>query len=116
MLKKILIWKHFFAGNRWLRAQKPEEFKTLESIPYPNKRDDKAKFRYFKILECCNFFSNVSDNSTHSVTLLTSYAQDKRRDAKDMQDGKDKGEADEIRPPKSVTDSLSKYSHDPNTG
>ena len=32
-----------------------------------------------------------------------------------MQDGKDKGEVDEIRPPKSVTDSLSKYSHDPNT-
>ena len=58
----------------------------------------------------------MSDNSTHSVTLLTSYAQEKRRDAKDMQDGKDKGEADEIRPPKSVTDSLSKYSHDPNTG
>ena len=96
-------------GNRWLRAQKPEEFKTLEAIPYPNKKDEKAKFRYFKILECCNFFSNVSDNSTHSVTLLTSYAQDKR-DGKDKRDGQDMSEADEIRPPKSVTDSLSKYS------
>lgn len=66
--------KGYFLGNRWLRPQRPAEFKTLDMIEYPKKRHRDA-WHYFKILECCQHFSTLRSKEAKSnsiqVTLLT---------------------------------------------
>ena len=81
-------------------------------MTYPKKKE-KVRFQYFKILECCHFFSAISEKSTkasQSITLLTSCVKDKSN----LREQLDVGDIDEngFLPPRDVADSLGKFSFD----
>ncbi|KAK5637868.1 hypothetical protein RI129_000125 [Pyrocoelia pectoralis] len=45
----------FHHGNRFCRAQRPQERSSLPFIKYPKKKD-KELFTYIQIIECCHYF------------------------------------------------------------
>lgn len=64
--------KEFKFGNRWLRAQKPEETKPLDELDYP-RRKDKSQNQLIKILECCFYFASSQEKrgKNQPIVLLT---------------------------------------------
>ncbi|KAK5650077.1 hypothetical protein RI129_001106 [Pyrocoelia pectoralis] len=59
----------FHHGNRFCRAQRPQERSSLPFIKYPKKKD-KELFTYIQIIECCHYFVQ-QQNLSNLVTLLT---------------------------------------------
>ncbi|KAB0800738.1 hypothetical protein PPYR_06477 [Photinus pyralis] len=58
----------FHHGNRFCRAQRPQERTSLPFIKYPKKKD-KELFTYIQIIECCHHFVQ-QQNLSNLVTLL----------------------------------------------
>ena len=106
---KLYLTYIFCLGNRWLRAQKSEETKVLENVTYPKKKE-KMLFQYFRILECCHFFSTHSHKSSSSGQTITLLTTSTKSDKSDVRDQLDEGQTDEygVLPPKDVADSHSK--------
>jgi hypothetical protein len=49
----------------------------LEGMSYPNRRNDRQSWHYFKILECCNYFMGQRGGAANkmAVTLITTNEQ-----------------------------------------
>lgn len=60
----------FHHGNRFLRAQRPQERSPIPLIKYPKKKD-KETYTFIQIIECCYFLTQPQKGSTNAVTLLT---------------------------------------------
>ncbi|KAF5278649.1 hypothetical protein FQA39_LY00691 [Lamprigera yunnana] len=58
----------FHHGNRFCRAQRPQEHTSVPFIKYPKKKD-KDLYTYIQIIECCHYFVQQQD-ATNLVTLL----------------------------------------------
>lgn len=56
-------------GNRFCRAQRPQEHASLPLIKYPKKKD-KEMFTYIQIIECCHYFAQQQKDAINLVTLL----------------------------------------------
>ena len=59
----------FQKGNRFFRAQRPNERTPIPFIKYPKKKD-KDMHIYIQIIECCNFFGEQQKGASNVVTLL----------------------------------------------
>ncbi|GLV31698.1 Smg5 nonsense mediated mRNA decay factor [Carabus blaptoides fortunei] len=60
----------FHRGNRFLRAQRPQERSPIPLIKYPKKKD-KETYMFIQIIECCHFLTQQQKGATNLVTLLT---------------------------------------------
>lgn len=60
----------FHRGNRFLRAQRPQERSAIPLIKYPKKKD-KETYMFIQIIECCHFLTQQQKGATNLVTLLT---------------------------------------------
>ncbi|XP_054287971.1 nonsense-mediated mRNA decay factor SMG5-like [Macrosteles quadrilineatus] len=60
----------FQRGNRFLRAQRPNEHLALPLIKYPKKKDKEA-WMFFQVAECCHFMSQQQQATTDKDTLVT---------------------------------------------
>lgn len=58
----------FHHGNRFCRAQRPQERTSVPFIKYPKKKD-KDLHTYIQIIECCHYFVQQQD-AANLVTLL----------------------------------------------
>lgn len=59
----------FHRGNRFFRAQRPQERATIPFIKYPKKKD-KEMHIYIQIIECCYFLAEQQNGASNVVTLL----------------------------------------------
>ncbi|XP_056644486.1 nonsense-mediated mRNA decay factor SMG5 [Diorhabda sublineata] len=59
----------FHRGNRFFRAQRPQERAPVPFIKYPKKKD-KEMHVYIQIIECCHFLAEQQKGATDVVTLL----------------------------------------------
>lgn len=59
----------FQQGNRFFRAQRPQERLPIPLIKYPKKKD-KESFIYIQIIECCHYLAQQQKDATNLVTLL----------------------------------------------
>lgn len=60
----------FHHGNRFLRAQRPQERAPIPLIKYPKKKD-KETHTFIQIIECCHFLTQQQKGASNLVTLLT---------------------------------------------
>ncbi|CAH1100209.1 unnamed protein product [Psylliodes chrysocephalus] len=59
----------FHRGNRFFRAQRPQERAPIPFIKYPKKKD-KEMHVYIQIIECCHFLAEQQKGASNVVTLL----------------------------------------------
>ncbi|KAJ8915213.1 hypothetical protein NQ315_015436 [Exocentrus adspersus] len=59
----------FQRGNRFFRAQRPQERAPIPFIKYPKKKD-KEMHVYIQIIECCHFLAEQQKGAPNVVTLL----------------------------------------------
>lgn len=59
----------FHRGNRFFRAQRPQERAAIPFIKYPKKKD-KEMHVYIQIIECCHFLAEQQKGASNVVTLL----------------------------------------------
>ncbi|KAG5874256.1 hypothetical protein JTB14_026478 [Gonioctena quinquepunctata] len=59
----------FHRGNRFFRAQRPQERAPIPFIKYPKKKD-KEMHDYIQIIECCHFLAEQQKGASNVVTLL----------------------------------------------
>ncbi|CAH1155095.1 unnamed protein product, partial [Phaedon cochleariae] len=59
----------FHRGNRFFRAQRPQEKAPIPFIKYPKKKD-KEMHTYIQIIECCYFLAEQQKGASNVVTLL----------------------------------------------
>ncbi|CAG9864929.1 unnamed protein product [Phyllotreta striolata] len=59
----------FHRGNRFFRAQRPQERSPIPFIKYPKKKD-KEMHVYIQIIECCHFLAEQQKGASDVVTLL----------------------------------------------
>lgn len=59
----------FHHGNRFFRAQRPQERRPLPFIKYPKKKDKEASI-YIQIIECCHYLAEQQKGASNLVTLL----------------------------------------------
>lgn len=59
----------FRRGNRFFRAQRPQEKTPIPFIKYPKKKD-KEMHIYIQIIECCHFLAEQQKGASNLVTLL----------------------------------------------
>lgn len=59
----------FHHGNRFFRAQRPQERLPLPFIKYPKKKDKDATI-YIQIVECCHYLAEQQKGASNLVTLL----------------------------------------------
>ncbi|CAG9827087.1 unnamed protein product [Diabrotica balteata] len=59
----------FHRGNRFFRAQRPQERAPIPFIKYPKKKD-KEMHIYIQIIECCHFLAEQQKGASNVVTLL----------------------------------------------
>lgn len=59
----------FQRGNRFFRAQRPQERAPVPFIKYPKKKD-KEMHVYIQIIECCHFLAEQQKGASNVVTLL----------------------------------------------
>lgn len=68
--REAIRWleSQFHRGNRFFRAQRPQESLPLPFIKYPKKKDKEA-FIYIQIIECCHYLAEQQKGG-NLVTLL----------------------------------------------
>lgn len=59
----------FHRGNRFFRAQRPQEKAPIPFIKYPKKKD-KEMSTYIQIIECCHFLAQQQKGASNLITLL----------------------------------------------
>lgn len=59
----------FQQGNRFFRAQRPQERTPIPLIKYPKKKD-KEMLSYIQIIECCHYLTQQQKGASNLVTLL----------------------------------------------
>jgi protein SMG5 len=59
----------FHRGNRFFRAQRPQERASIPFIKYPKKKD-KEMCTYIQIIECCYFLAEQQKGAANLITLL----------------------------------------------
>lgn len=59
----------FHRGNRFFRAQRPQEKTPIPFIKYPKKKD-KEMSTYIQIIECCHFLAQQQKDASNLITLL----------------------------------------------
>ncbi|KAJ8926661.1 hypothetical protein NQ314_020964 [Rhamnusium bicolor] len=59
----------FHRGNRFFRAQRPQERAPIPFIKYPKKKD-KEMHIYIQIIECCHYLAEQQKGASNVVTLL----------------------------------------------
>ncbi|KRT78356.1 hypothetical protein AMK59_6526 [Oryctes borbonicus] len=59
----------FHQGNRFFRAQRPQERLPIPYIKYPKKKD-KDTLIYIQIIECCHYLAQQQKGASNLVTLL----------------------------------------------
>ncbi|EEZ98670.2 nonsense-mediated mRNA decay factor SMG5 [Tribolium castaneum] len=59
----------FHRGNRFFRAQRPQERAAIPFIKYPKKRD-KEMSTYIQIIECCYYLAEQQKGAANLITLL----------------------------------------------
>ncbi|RZB40887.1 SMG5 [Asbolus verrucosus] len=59
----------FHRGNRFFRAQRPQERASIPFIKYPKKKDKEMSI-YIQIIECCYFLAEQQKGAANLITLL----------------------------------------------
>lgn len=59
----------FHRGNRFFRAQRPQERASIPFIKYPKKKD-KEMSTYIQIIECCYYLAEQQKGGSNLVTIL----------------------------------------------
>lgn len=59
----------FHKGNRFFRAQRPQERTPIPFVKYPKKKD-KDMHVFIQIIECCHYFAEQQKGASNVVTFL----------------------------------------------
>lgn len=59
----------FHKGNRFFRAQRPNERASIPFVKYPKKKD-KEMHVFIQIVECCHYFADQQKGASNVVTFL----------------------------------------------
>lgn len=59
----------FHRGNRFFRAQRPQERTPIPFVKYPKKKD-KEMHVFIQIVECCHYFAEQQKGAANVVTFL----------------------------------------------